>query len=246
MIAEQHLMTSVAFACVLVAAATCAVCMAAPAQPASGVDFSRRFVPQWADAYLACADGFASANFRMVEWSDRPARDVAQAADQRCEARLPTASSSADATAAASAGDVALVRGRVSDWLRGRIETWRATPVRITTTSLTPQPARSPDPAFAVKILSCPHPEYPPAAVRANAQGRTVIDMDVDEQGHVVDARIVASSGDTREHRLLDVAAKASLGTCVFNAAANVPTRHVRLSYEWALSADPAPAAMSR
>ena len=223
--------------------APCAVAVSVHAQSTSGVDFSRRFVPQWADAYLACADGFAGVNFRMAEWHDRPARDVADAADRLCADRLPVAGASPDGTQNFSAQDLAAVRGRVSDWVRGRVENWRAAPTRITTTFLAPLEPRPTGPADVIKLVSCPRPEYPAASVRANAQGQTIIDMDVDAQGHVIDARIAASSGATREHRLLDVAAKSSFANCVFNAVENAPTRHGRVAYTWSLSSDPAPAA---
>jgi len=66
--------------------------------------------------------------------------------------------------------------------------------------------------------LWCPRPEYPPAAVRAMAQGRTVIELDVDDAGHVVTGDIAGSSGPARERRVVDNAALASMRGCVFDA----------------------------
>ena len=59
-------------------------------------------------------------------------------------------------------------------------------------------------------------PEYPPTAARANAEGTTRIRFAVDANGHPTSATVVGSSGPTREHRLMDTAAKNALATCPF------------------------------
>ena len=57
-------------------------------------------------------------------------------------------------------------------------------------------------------------PEYPPAALRAGAAGVSRIRFTVDASGKVTAAEVVGSSGPTREHRLLDNAAKSALASC--------------------------------
>lgn len=57
-------------------------------------------------------------------------------------------------------------------------------------------------------------PEYPPAALRAGAAGVSRIRFTVDASGKVTAAEVVGSSGPTREHRLLDNAAKSALAAC--------------------------------
>jgi protein TonB len=105
---------------------------------------------------------------------------------------------------------------------------------QITTTTVMPPPAPDvrvqappapvPPPPAAVHARpatinandpSC-KPEYPAAALRANATGTTRIKFTVDAAGKVVSAEIVGSSGSSRENRLLDNAAKSALSTCPF------------------------------
>lgn len=57
-------------------------------------------------------------------------------------------------------------------------------------------------------------PEYPPAALRAGASGVSRIRFTVDASGKVTGAEVIGSSGPTREHRLLDNAAKLALANC--------------------------------
>ena len=57
-------------------------------------------------------------------------------------------------------------------------------------------------------------PDFPPAAIRAGAVGVSRIKLTVDATGKVTSAEVVGSAGPTREHRLLDNAAKAAFSTC--------------------------------
>lgn len=127
---------------------------------------------------------------------------------------------------------------------------------QITTTSVMPPPAPEPriqppaPPApVATPVTARParfnandpacKPEYPPAAVRAGATGVTKMRFVVDATGKVTSAEIVGSSGPTREHRLLDNAAKSTIAACPFTPGVDVeghPTgTTVPVEYVWKL-----------
>ena len=80
-----------------------------------------------------------------------------------------------------------------------------------------PAPTAAPVAARAARVdandPAC-KPDFPPAAVRAGATGISRIKLTVDAAGKVTNAEVVGSSGPTREHRLLDNAAKAAFSTC--------------------------------
>ena len=82
-------------------------------------------------------------------------------------------------------------------------------------------------------------PEFPPAALRAQVSGVSRIRFTVDANGKVTAADVVGSSGPTREHRLLDTAAKNALATCPFTAGVDAEGHkigtQVEVSYAWKL-----------
>ena len=82
-------------------------------------------------------------------------------------------------------------------------------------------------------------PEFPPAALRAQVSGVSRIRFTVDAAGKVTSAEVVGSSGPTREHRLLDNAAKSALATCPFTAGVDAEGRKIgtqtEVSYAWKL-----------
>jgi periplasmic protein TonB len=109
----------------------------------------------------------------------------------------------------------------------------------ITTTTTTPPPAApvtiSPPPAPAappappapprvaarpavLNVSACApkNEDYPPAAVRAEATGTTVIRFTIDAAGKVSNAEVVKSAGASREHRQLDRLALQKLSECTF------------------------------
>jgi protein TonB len=99
--------------------------------------------------------------------------------------------------------------------------------------SITARPARvdATDPAC--------RPEFPPAALRAQVSGTSHIRFTVDANGKVTAAEVVGSSGPTREHRLLDNAAKAALASCPIKVGIDAEGRpvgtQVEVAYTWKL-----------
>ena len=99
-----------------------------------------------------------------------------------------------------------------------------------------PSPPRAAVPA-RLEVASCEKPDYPAAALRAEATGVTKIRFAVDAQGHVVSAELDGASGATREHRLLDRSAIEALSRCRFKPGTDEAGRPVGstavVSYVW-------------
>jgi protein TonB len=127
----------------------------------------------------------------------------------------------------------------------------------ITTTTVAPPPAPvtiapAPAPAApappapapvaaqpAITNVSACKPEYPSAALKAEATGTTTIKFSIDATGKVVSADVVKPSGPSREHRLLDRAAVTSLSGCTFrpgrDAAGQPVGASTNVEYVWKL-----------
>ena len=85
----------------------------------------------------------------------------------------------------------------------------------------------------------CSRLNYPEAAIRAGAQGVSVVAFHVDENGDVTSADIVQSAGRSREHRLLDQETVRVLSACKFtpakDAAGHPVASVVTVPYTWRL-----------
>ncbi|MBI3368318.1 MAG: energy transducer TonB [Burkholderiales bacterium] len=112
--------------------------------------------------------------------------------------------------------------------------------------TIAPAPTAPPAPvavraAVAAKIDmgSCDKPEYPAAAARAEATGITKIRFNVDGTGKVSSSELLAGSGGSREHRLLDRTAVEALSKCRFKPGTDEhgkPTGGVSIvEYVWKL-----------
>ena len=70
--------------------------------------------------------------------------------------------------------------------------------------------------AARIDVSTCEKPEYPAAALRADATGTTKIRFTVDATGVVSKAEVERPAGASREHRLLDRTAVDALSKCRF------------------------------
>lgn len=134
----------------------------------------------------------------------------------------------------------------------------KAKPVVITKTPPTFQSSAASHPDYTAPVIvapppaplperprleHCPKPEYPAAALRADVQGTTVVKLAVAPSGTVTRSEVSESSGDSREHKILDRAAHDALRQCKFNAIQGAGERTARLSYTFAFTVEPAPSA---
>jgi protein TonB len=82
----------------------------------------------------------------------------------------------------------------------------------------------------------CAEPIYPVAALRIGAEGVTRLAYTVTESGEITDAVVQVSSGETREHKLLDRSAMAFLRTCRYKGNAVPTPGRFSFEYRWSIS----------
>ncbi len=83
---------------------------------------------------------------------------------------------------------------------------------------------------FACELL-----EYPAAALRAEATGRTVIAFLVNDEGFIVQAEVKASSGRKREHKMLDFVAMQHVRSCKLTDSIAVPPGSYSYEFVWVM-----------
>jgi periplasmic protein TonB len=126
------------------------------------------------------------------------------------------------------------------------VQTTTPPPPTPVTIAPAPAPAAPPAPAVApvaaqpaITNVSACKPEYPQAALKAEASGTTAIKFTIDATGKVVSADVVKTSGASREHRLLDRAAVTSLSGCTFRPGRDASGQAVgaatTVEYVWKL-----------
>ncbi len=124
-----------------------------------------------------------------------------------------------------------------------------APPPAPVTIAPAPAPAAPPAPPAQVsariaqgdaKLCAPTADDYPPAAVRAEATGTTVIRFTVDANGKLQSADVTRSAGPSREHRLLDRVAQTKLSECKFTPGRDADGRPVggsfTVEYVWKLN----------
>lgn len=192
------------------------------AAPAFGPD------APWAQAYFRCAndalerDVAAAAALQPAPWPEQ----TIPPAERECAGEVPAADS------LGVRATVALVHGL----LQHRFGPGRSL-------ALAPRPPlRLPDMLALDNGVACPRPDYPPAALRAQAQGTSLVEVTFDQQGQLVDGKLVGASGPTREHRMLDRAALESFALCQVPASGTPGNRPLRTAYHWRIDGDAPPA----
>jgi TonB family protein len=73
------------------------------------------------------------------------------------------------------------------------------------------------------QTYQCDDPVMPFAALRKGAAGRTEISFRVGDDGSIADVQVAASAGETREHKLLDVASLQHVRSCRYVGPKPVP-----------------------
>ena len=78
-------------------------------------------------------------------------------------------------------------------------------------------------------------PVYPKEAISRKAEGTTLLDIEVDDQGKVSNTNVLSSSG----HDDLDQSAMNFIKSCTYNVPKDMPagsTLHTKMRYVWALA----------
>ncbi len=110
-------------------------------------------------------------------------------------------------------------------------------PWRLPRADGSPAPMARP-PRLDANSPAC-RPVYPPAALRAAAQGVTRLRMTVEYTGRVKSVQVVLSAGERPEHKLLDQAAADALSKCKYTPGTDYDGKpaggQVDIQYQWKL-----------
>jgi protein TonB len=104
-----------------------------------------------------------------------------------------------------------------------------------------PAPAAQPAQLFAADARQCAPTaaDYPQPAIKANAEGRSLLRFTVDATGKLVGTEVVRSAGMSREHKLLDRVAAAKFAECKFTPGVDASGKPVggtvSIEYVWRL-----------
>lgn len=90
----------------------------------------------------------------------------------------------------------------------------------------------------AVQAVNCQSPVYPRQALNVEAQGSTQLRIGFGADGRVVSTEVLASSGRSEAHKLLDQAAIASQQTCTLPPEPGTFIRYAVRSVTFALQGD--------
>ncbi|URI07884.1 energy transducer TonB [Aquincola tertiaricarbonis] len=109
----------------------------------------------------------------------------------------------------------------------------------------TPSPAASFGPTVEAKSTArgaqaarlCFAPRYPVEALQADVEGTTRLQLEVSEEGRVLQTTVLRSAGLTGLHKKLDQAAIDSFADCPFRPALDAQGRQVRgaavVEFQW-------------
>lgn len=84
--------------------------------------------------------------------------------------------------------------------------------------------------------VTCQQPPYPAEARRTEAAGTTQLEFEVNALGKVTRVAVLASSGDTPGHKLLDSLALETISKCAFPAAPGFLPAQSKIAYVWRLT----------
>jgi protein TonB len=114
--------------------------------------------------------------------------------------------------------------------------------IRPTTPEAPPAPAKIAARPTIIDASKCAPSadDYPPAAVRAEATGTTVLRFTIDLQGKVSKYDLIKSAGSSREHKMLDRVAIEKFSACHFSPGTDENGRPVGatkdVEYIWKLN----------
>lgn len=89
---------------------------------------------------------------------------------------------------------------------------------------------------MSMASVACQQPPYPAEARRTEAAGTTQLEFEVNALGKVTRVAVVASSGETPGHKVLDSLALETISKCNFPAAPGFLPAQSKIAYVWRLT----------